>query len=129
MSSKKTPLYNSPTDVTRCRASVSDGDRMMSWHQCHSKSKHDGKWCSIHRPGAAEERAAKRGPTQYERECAAREKRQKYAEGLEAEVERLRKALHKAVKLASKVNEAETALHNHCLDAAGEIPKTPDETQ
>lgn len=89
MISKETPLYNSPTDATRCRASVSDGDRMMSWHQCYSKAKHDGKWCSIHRPGAAEERAAKRGPTRSDRDLAAIHQRQERTEALEAEVKQL----------------------------------------
>jgi len=75
-----------------CRAPV-HGDR-IDIHQCRWRPKYnddgtessgsDAKWCGVHRPGAAEERAAKRGPSPFERRMAAMEKRQEYVEGLKA---------------------------------------------
>jgi hypothetical protein len=58
----------------QCREKVGD------WHlyRCKNKGKvqRDGQWyCGVHDPIAKAERAAKRGPTQFERECARREKR------------------------------------------------------
>jgi len=62
-----TPHWEHETiDESCCRASVADGGRGVGSHQCRNKAKYDGKWCGTHRPGAAEERAAKRGPTAWE---------------------------------------------------------------
>ena len=48
-----------PIDKTCCRASVPDGGRMATFHQCQRKAVVDGEWCRQHRPGAQEEREAK----------------------------------------------------------------------
>ena len=55
-------------------------------------------------------RAEPKGPgVLYDYGCRAQE--------MESELFRLRKALRKAMALALKVNEAETALYGHCFDA------------
>ena len=55
-----------PIDPLRCKAYVSNTGRMMGGHQCRKKAKEDG-WCSIHSPGAQEERNRK-AEERYKRE-------------------------------------------------------------
>jgi hypothetical protein len=49
------PAYRSkPVDYTRCAASVADGGRSVSSHQCTRKNGHGphGAWCKTHDPVA-----------------------------------------------------------------------------
>jgi hypothetical protein len=90
-----------------------------NWHfyPCNNKGKvqRDGKWyCGVHDPIAKAERAANRGPTQYERECARREKR-------EAE----RAALIDVARAADKVKgvRLETVTYVRLRAALNALPK------
>jgi hypothetical protein len=60
-------------DPNFCMASVPDS---IGWRssQCSNARKY-GDLCGIHSPEKQAERAKKRGPTRFERECAARRKR------------------------------------------------------
>ena len=44
--------------------------------RCDNRAKY-GDYCGIHSPEQKAKRAAKRGPTQFERECAARKVRKR----------------------------------------------------
>lgn len=65
------------------------------WHSFHSypcgrkATSSDGKWCGIHDPERSKARAAKRGPTAWEREITARKAREAElrAEGFRAGIE------------------------------------------
>lgn len=57
-------------DKARCIESTSsDG---WHFHQCARKRLDGGEYCGLHDPKRKAERRAKRGPTKYARECAAR---------------------------------------------------------
>ena len=99
MSRPEPPRYSpgkfrgQPIDATRCRASVWDG---FTHSQCAHRAKY-GDWCGVHDPDRAAARAAKRGPTRFEREHAARKARERSRkaelDGLRAQLAAAQRAL------------------------------------
>ncbi len=60
---------------------------------CPNKAKYPSGKCGVHDPDQKALRAVRRGPTQWERECIARDKKKHRAESLESENKRLRETL------------------------------------
>jgi hypothetical protein len=56
----------------RCKEEVSSSDGWRS-HRCSYKAVTDAGYCRTHDPELAKQRAAKRGPSRWERERLARE--------------------------------------------------------
>lgn len=56
-----------------CEGTVNDPGGFYTW-PCANKAKY-GAYCGIHSPQRIEERRIARGPTQFERNCAKRDKR------------------------------------------------------
>ncbi len=72
----------------KCEKSVSDSGGWHS-HPCGRPAKY-GDYCGVHSPERRAERAKQRGPTQFERDCAASAKGRKRISDMEAELTRLR---------------------------------------
>lgn len=72
-------------------------------------------YCAIHRPGAKEERAAKRPPTRFEREMAAIDKRA----AAQREARRHFRALKAIAALACLCCEVDTCPHGIAKKALG----------
>jgi hypothetical protein len=62
-----------------CVAEVMPDERGPVPHQCQRSARTASPWCAIHKPGAAEKRAANRPPTRFEREMAALNQRERDA--------------------------------------------------
>jgi hypothetical protein len=91
---------------TLCKDTVSDHTGWRSY-PCGRKAKY-GDYCGIHSPEQKMKRAKARGPTQFERDWAARK----------AEMERV-KGLERAIRDALFIIEARiTEIEEYGLDAA-----------
>lgn len=67
-----------PAPGLTCSKTVPDGGRSVLFHKCTNRAivmRDDKPYCGIHDPIAKKERAAKRGPTKFQREIAAIEEK------------------------------------------------------
>lgn len=74
------------TEKRMCIIEVSDASTgFFHRHPCKNSAKH-GDYCGVHDPEKIKERTKKRGPTQFERDCAQRRKENEYLESLKTVV-------------------------------------------
>lgn len=83
------------SDKKRCAGRVWDSGHWHSW-QCTHPAKH-GDYCGQHSPEKKAERAARRGPSKFERESAMR---QEYRDALDAVLREARGAAYHTGPLA-----------------------------
>ena len=86
----------------------------LTWrnHPCNNKGKveRDGKWyCGTHDPVAKKERAAKRGPTEWEREMQRRQDQRDRIAALEAENAELKLRLKEYADTTAEHHKSEKA--------------------
>ncbi len=77
----------------KCKASVS-GPGGFHTYPCSNLARY-GDFCGIHCPEKRAERAAKRGPTQWEKDCAERDQRRRELDALKALLAEARTVVHR----------------------------------
>ena len=97
-------------DPNYCIARVCPPPNWASW-QCENARTY-GDYCGIHSPSKQAARRAKRGPTQFERECAAISKRAQNERALEAVLIAARRVTEAVFKLGAVSLEASEAFEN-----------------
>lgn len=118
-------------NTLKCRASVHDEGRGISTHQCTRRASYsdsgkpvddeNARWCGIHRPGAAEARSKKRGPSVFERRMAREGKERDRVRDLEKDIERLRLMMADLVFQSSgrEWRSAMDAIRHYVTDECG----------